>query len=137
MTGKRRAAGPPVKKTAASRTKQPRTWKQRSLWALKWATVAGLVLALVAGAAFFYLYRTIDIPRANEDFKTQTSRIFYADGETELGSFATQDRTIISYDQMPDSIKDAVVAADGVVLGEAIVVVVDRLPPSFGAFSFE
>ncbi len=112
MTGKRRAPGPAVKKTAATPSKQPRTWKQRGLWALKWATVAGLVLALVAGGAFFYLYRTIDIPRANEDFKTQTSRIFYADGETELGSFATQDRTIISYDQMPDSIKDAVVAAE-------------------------
>ena len=112
MTGKRRAPGPPVKKSAASRSKQPRTWKQRSLWALKWATVAGLVLALIAGAAFFYLYRTIDIPRANEDFKTQTSRIYYADGQTELGTFATQDRTINSYDEMPDSIKDAVVAAE-------------------------
>ena len=112
MTGKRRAPGPPVRKSAASGTKQPRTWKQRSLWALKWATVAGLVLALIAGAAFFYLYRTIDIPRANEDFKTQTSRIYYADGQTELGTFATQDRTIISYDEMPDSIKDAVVAAE-------------------------
>ena len=103
---------PPVPTPSSSGATTRDRQAQRSLWALKWATVAGLVLALVAGAAFFYLYRTIDIPRANEDFKTQTSRIFYADGETELGSFATQDRTIISYDQMPDSIKDAVVAAE-------------------------
>ncbi|MDN4163740.1 transglycosylase domain-containing protein, partial [Nocardioides abyssi] len=37
---------------------------------------------------------------------------YYADGKTEAGRFATQDRTSISYDEMPDSIKDAVVAAE-------------------------
>ena len=119
MTGKRRAPGPAVKKTAASGTPaqggkggEPRSWKQRGLWVLKWGTVAGLVMALIAGGAFFYLYQTVEIPDPNEDFETQTSLIYYADGKTELGSFATQDRTIISYDEMPESIKDAVVAAE-------------------------
>ena len=122
MTGKRRAPGPAVKKTAASGTPaqggkggkggEPRTWKQRGLWVAKWGTVAGLVMALIAGGAFFYLYQTVEIPDPNEDFETQTSLIYYADGKTELGSFANQDRTIISYDQMPESIKDAVVAAE-------------------------
>lgn len=122
MTGKRRAPGPAVKKTAASTSggkgtgkgggKEPRTWKQRGLWVAKWGTVVGLVMALLAGGAFFYLYQAVEIPDPNEDFETQTSLIFYADGETELGSFARQDRTIISYDEMPESIKDAVVAAE-------------------------
>ena len=118
VTGKRRAPGPAVKKAAAPPGKngkgpqEPRTWKQRALWVLKWGTVVGVVLALLAGGAFFYLYSTIDIPDPNEDFEKQTSRIYFADGKTELGSFAVQDRTSISYDEMPDSIKDAVVAAE-------------------------
>ncbi|WP_300640215.1 transglycosylase domain-containing protein [Nocardioides sp.] len=110
-----------MKKTAASGKgatsgkgagKAPRTWKQRGLSVLKWGTVVGLVMALLAGGAFFYLYQAVEIPDPNEDFETQTSLIYYADGETELGSFARQDRTIISYDEMPQEIKDAVVAAE-------------------------
>ena len=116
MTGKRRAAGPAVTKTAASSGKkaprQPRTWKGRLLWLLKWGAVVGVVMALLAGGAFFYLYKTIDIPDPNADFEKQTSRIYFADCKTELGSFAVQDRTSISYDEMPDTIKDAVVAAE-------------------------
>ena len=117
VTGKRRAPGPAVKKAAASPGKgtgpqEPRTWKQRALWVLKWGTVVGLVMALLAGGAFFYLYSTIDIPDPNEDFEKQTSRIYFADGKTELGSFAVQDRTSISYEEMPETIKDAVVAAE-------------------------
>ena len=44
---------------------------------------------------------------------------------------------VVEVHQLVAAVADAVVSADGVVLGEAIVVVVDRLPPAFGAFSFE
>ena len=113
MVGKRRADGPAVKRSAKSATATPREkWKRRLVATAKWGTVAGLVLALIGAGSFYYLYRTVEIPDPNEDFETQTSFVYYADGKSEIGSFATQDRTSISYEQMPQTIKDAVVAAE-------------------------
>ena len=63
-------------------------------------------------AAFVLLYRAIDIPDPNADFETKTSFVYYADGKTEVGSFATQNRDSIPLDEMPQDIKDAVVAAE-------------------------
>ncbi len=110
MTAKRRAAGPAVKRTPTKAP--PRTWKQRLLSVLKWGSIAGLVGALLAAGGFFYLYQSTEIPDPNAEFETETTFVYYADGKTEAGRFATQDRTSISYDEMPETIKDAVVAAE-------------------------
>ena len=61
---------------------------------------------------FLVLYQAIDVPDPNEDFETQTSFVYYNDGKTQLGTFATQNRESIPLDQMPQSIKDGVVAAE-------------------------
>ena len=111
MTAKRRAEGPAVKKSPAKKT-APRTWKQRATSVLKWGSIAALVGLLLGAGGFFYLYQSTDIPDPNAEFETETTFVYYADGKTEAGRFATQDRTSISYDEMPDSIKDAVVAAE-------------------------
>ena len=58
------------------------------------------------------LYQSIDIPDPNEDFETQTTYVYYADGKTELGKFATQNRELDHLDEMPQDVKDAVVAAE-------------------------
>ena len=58
------------------------------------------------------LYQAIDVPDPNEDFETQTSFVYYSDGKTQLGQFATQNRESIPLDEMPDTLKDAVVAAE-------------------------
>ena len=108
MNGKRRAAGPPVTKKAT----RPRTRKQKLKRVGKWFLVVGLVGALVAAASFVFLYQTIDIPSPNEDFQTEASLVYYSNGETELGRYATQNRDIISLKEMPQSIQDAVVAAE-------------------------
>ncbi|HEX8779656.1 MAG TPA: transglycosylase domain-containing protein, partial [Nocardioides sp.] len=68
--------------------------------------------ALVAAAAFFVLYQAIEIPDTNEDFETQTSLVYYDDGETELGRFAEQNRISIPLRSMPQNMQDAVVAAE-------------------------
>ncbi len=57
-------------------------------------------------------YNAVEIPDPNEDFEAQTSKIYYADGETVLGEFATQDRESIPLDEMPQTMQDAVVAAE-------------------------
>ena len=52
------------------------------------------------------------MPEPNAEFKTATTFVYYSDGKTELGSFAIQNRQPITLKQMPDNIKQAVVAAE-------------------------
>ena len=111
MAGKRRADGPASTRPPKQPEKQQSSTKARVLKVLKWTGITGLVLALVAVGGFIILYRSIDIPSANADFEYESSEIYYADGEP-LGKFAIQDRDVISYDEMPQNIKDAVVAAE-------------------------
>ena len=74
--------------------------------------VVGLVGVLTAAGGFVYLYKTTELPDPNADFETNTSFVYYDDGKTELGHYAIQNRDAISYDEMPQDVKDAVVAAE-------------------------
>ena len=71
-----------------------------------------LAAGSLAAAGFTVLYKSIDVPDPNADFETQTSFVYYADGKTELGRYATLNRSSIPYDEMPQDVKDAVVAAE-------------------------
>ena len=108
MSGKRRAAGPAVTK----KPQRPLSRRDRAKKVGKWLLVVGLVCALLGVSAFVVAYTVTDVPDPNEDFQTQTSFVYYNDGKTELGRYATQNRESISLDKMPESIKDAVVAAE-------------------------
>ena len=113
MSGKRRAAGPAAKNAAASKSsKRPRTRKQKVWRVAKWFLIVGVVMALLGVAGFVYVYQSTEIPDPNKDFETQTSFVYYSDGDTEVGSYATQNRESISIEDMPDNIQDAVVAAE-------------------------
>ena len=92
--------------------KKVRTRGAKIRRALLYLLVIGLVGLLVAGAGFAYLYKTTKLPNPNADFETNTSFVYYSDGETELGRYAVQNRDAISYDEMPQDVKDAVVAAE-------------------------
>jgi membrane peptidoglycan carboxypeptidase len=72
----------------------------------------GMLSVFGAVGAFVYAYHHTTIPDPNSAYQTQTTKIFYADGTTELGTFANQNRESIPYAQMPHAIKDAVVAAE-------------------------
>ena len=74
--------------------------------------VAFIVVGLSGMGAFFFLYATTDLPDPNSDFQTNTTFIYYRDGEERLGSLAVQNRQTIGYDEMPQLMKDAVVAAE-------------------------
>ena len=110
MPGKRRAAGPAV---TAKPAKPTRTRKQKFLRVGKWVGITGLVCVLLAAGSFVFLYQTIDIPdEGNAEFRTETTYVYYNDNKTELGKYATQNRDSISLDEMPQTIQDAVVAAE-------------------------
>ncbi len=119
MAGKRKASGPskrtPAKKSASKTPngkKAPLTGKQRLKVVAKWGAIGALVMTVLAVTTFVILYKAIDIPNPDADFQTETTYVYYDDDKTELGRFATQDRNSIDLDEMPDSIKDAVVAAE-------------------------
>ena len=73
----------------------------------------GLAGMLVAAGGFVYLYQTTELPDPNADFETQTSFVYYADGKSpSSGSTRPRTATRSPYDQMPQDVKDAVVAAE-------------------------
>ena len=108
MTAKRRAEGPAVKR----KPKPPGTAKRRALKILKWFLIATLAGSLLLIGGFVYLYKTTAIPNPNKDFQTQSSFVYYSDGKTQVGQYATQNRQIIPYTDMSPNVRDAVVAAE-------------------------
>ncbi|WIY82498.1 transglycosylase domain-containing protein [Propionimicrobium sp. PCR01-08-3] len=79
------------------------------------AKIAGIVVLsvlLVVSIVGIIIYEKAELPDPNADFGTQTSKIYFNDGTSEMGSLAIQNRTNIDYGEMPQSIKDAAVAAE-------------------------
>jgi len=74
--------------------------------------LTGLILLGLGIAVIAYAYSATEIPDPNADFQTQTSFVYYADGKTELGRFATQNRQSIPLADVPDHVQDAVIAAE-------------------------
>ena len=72
----------------------------------------GLVMAIVVTLGFVFAYNMTDVPSANKAFRTQTTKIYYAGGKSELGTFVDQNRESISYSEMPKHVRDAAVAAE-------------------------
>ena len=104
--------GPVAQRPVGATSKKQRTrgqlWARRILIGL----VSLVVLGLVGGTAVVGVgYATTDLPDANADFETATTFVYYEDGKAELGSFAVQNRQPLTLEEMPQNIKDAVVAA--------------------------
>lgn len=80
-----------------------------------WIRRIVIVFALLIGiglASFGVLYAAIGIPDPNADWKTEVTTVYYADGENVVGRFQTHNREIINLSEMPQSIQDAVIAAE-------------------------
>ena len=77
-------------------------------------TVGALaILGLISASAVVVIgYTTTTRPDANADFKTATTFVYYNDGKSELGNFAIQNRTPLTFNKMPESMKQAAVAAE-------------------------
>jgi membrane peptidoglycan carboxypeptidase len=86
-----------------------RKWARRILF-----TIGGLtILSLISAIAVVVIgYTTTTRPDANADFKTATTFVYYNDGKSQLGNFAIQNRTPLTFDKMPASMKQAAVAAE-------------------------
>ena len=77
------------------------------------AVVGFLLLGLVSVTAIVGVgYATTTRPDPNADFQTAVTDVYYNDGKKRLGTFQVQNRTPLTFAEMPKSIKDAVVAAE-------------------------
>jgi membrane peptidoglycan carboxypeptidase len=94
------------------------SWPKRILLGLFFT---GFTVTILGLAALVYAYNKIEFPEPNAEFATETTRLYFGDASadrsglvtgTELGSFAEQNRIAIAYADMPQSIKDAVLAAE-------------------------
>jgi len=77
----------------------------------------GIVFAflgiVIAGlGAFLYLYTTLEVPEADDVALAQTTKVYYADGQTEMGSLSEINRTIIDASTVPQYVGEAVVASE-------------------------
>src|SRR4029450_3624018 len=86
-----------------------RKWARGILITITALTVLGLVS--VIGVVVFG-YTTTTRPNATAEFKTATTFVYYNDGKSKLGSFAIQNRTPIPFENMPETMKRAAVAAE-------------------------
>ncbi|AQP45629.1 transglycosylase domain-containing protein [Tessaracoccus flavus] len=95
-----------AKRRAKSRARE--IWGRLGIGAL----VVFLLGSLAGLGTFLFLYATTDLPDPNSDFTTNTTFLYYEDGRNQLGSLAVQNRVTIPYAEMPQLMKDAVVAAE-------------------------
>lgn len=79
---------------------------------LKWFLIVLGVLFAAGVGTFAYLYITIDIPGPEKMAMAEKTTVYYADGTTEIGSFAEQNREIIDCSVLPDYVGNAIVASE-------------------------
>ena len=95
--------------TAAARPAKKRSWPKRIALAL---VVVLLVGVIGAAGLVVYGYATTQRPNANADFQTATTFVYYENGKSQLGSFAVQNRQPLTFEEIPQNVKDGVVAAE-------------------------
>lgn len=106
-------------KTKAKKKKRPtgKKWRalsggQKAARLTLWALICLVGMMLIGLLAGFFYYQNTAIPDPNQDFTTSTTTIYYRDGTTVLGRLSVQNRTPLAYADMPQTMKDAVVAAE-------------------------
>ncbi len=107
-----------TKKTVTSSTRRSKPTKQkltRKQKVKRFFTIFGITvlsLLLIGTAGTFLAYELIKLPDPNADFQSQTTFIYYNDSETKMANLAIQNRIPLEYEEMPEVMKDAVIAAE-------------------------
>ena len=61
---------------------------------------------------FYFAYKNTTIPDANKAFEAQSTFVYYSGGKAKIGRFAEQNRESIPLADVPQSMQDAVIAAE-------------------------
>lgn len=83
-------------------------------WLPSWRVVLGTVVTLIAVGIglFIAAYVTTDIPEPGDFAQAEGSNVYFADDETQMGSFAEYNREIVEMSTLPEHIGHAVVASE-------------------------
>ena len=90
----------------------PKKRRKHKHLALKW--ILGILAALIAAGIglFAYMYITTEIPQPEKFALAEKTTVYYNDGTTPIGSYAEQNREIISCADLPDYVGNAIVASE-------------------------
>jgi membrane peptidoglycan carboxypeptidase len=100
------------------RGKRPRRkgdWWRRWTWkkALTLIACAGGVFVMLCAAAIGITYAKTPIPtQFQQAALNQASTVYFADGNTVVGKFGSTDRQVLTWNQIPPLVRNAVVAAE-------------------------
>ena len=115
-SGRRAAAGNGRGKPPRGRIIDYPRWGKTGFrrWIPSWRLLLGLFATGVAAVVIAVVawYSSVGIPDPSDFADFQTTTVYYADGTTEMGSFAEQNRVIVDGDTIPQHVRDAVVAAE-------------------------
>ena len=95
-------------------SKTPPTWRRWGKVTAKVALVGFLAIALIGSVTAIVAYNRIKVPDPNAAFEVETSFVYYGNGKTELGRYqdGDQNRIKLDADEIPETVKHAVVAAE-------------------------
>ncbi|MGB3827865.1 MAG: transglycosylase domain-containing protein, partial [Ornithinimicrobium sp.] len=78
-----------------------------------WLVGLGLLAVLAVAGVFAVAYASTDIPDPNEFAESQSSIIYYADGETEMARFTGgTNRESVPLSEVPDHVQEAMLSAE-------------------------
>jgi membrane peptidoglycan carboxypeptidase len=80
------------------------TWKKVSL--------AGLGIVLLGLLGMGVAFAMTDVPEANDFSTSQATIVYWSDGDTELGRFSAENRESVGIEEIPEHVRQAVVAAE-------------------------
>jgi membrane peptidoglycan carboxypeptidase len=90
-------------------------WWRRWTWkkALTVAACAGGVFVMLCASAIGIAYAKTPIPtQFQQAALNQASTVYFADGKTVIGKFGSTDRQVLTWNQIPALVRNAVVAAE-------------------------
>ena len=103
--------GPRSRAQARSRAGTRRGDRPRRRWG-RTLLLTLLALGVLGLAGLGIAYAVTPVPQPNDAALAQASVIYYADGETELDRLSEINRDSVTIDQIPQHVRDAVIAAE-------------------------
>ena len=77
-----------------------------------WFAIVSVAGILVLAGIFYFAYKNTEIPDANKAFEAQSTFVYYSGGKAKVGRFAEQNRESIPLADIPQSMQNAVIAAE-------------------------
>lgn len=106
------AGGTRKKASATRKNTRGNHSKPKKRHILRWILITFLSLFALGSGAFAYLFITTEIPVPEKIAMAEKTTVYYADGTTELGSFAEQNREIISCSSLPKYVGNSIISSE-------------------------